>query len=133
MVGIIRRTDNGGSFMCDRSSCEMVHDTEFEKFWLVYLRAHTHPGTRVLHYCAAGALAVSLVICVLTGLIWPLPVGIAVLCTTVSLAHLCCERNHAYLQVDGRPVWSLLCFCRMTVHALLGELRDDLSRVGLHG
>lgn len=119
--------------MSDRSSCEMVHDSEFEEFWLVYLRAHTRRGTRVLHYCAAGSAAGSVVICVMTGLIWPLVVGVVVLCAIVSAAHLCCERNRAYLLVGGRPFWSLLCFCRMSVRALLGDLHGELARAGLNG
>ena len=117
--------------MLDRSSSKMIHDTDFEDFWLVYLRAHAHPTTRGLHYCAAGFGAGCVVIGVMAGTLWPLLIGAAGLCATVSVAHLLCEHNRAYLHVGGRPLWSLVCFCRMSASALLGHLREDLARAGL--
>ena len=101
----------------------------FEEFWLIYLREHTVPANRALHYVAAGAGGLAVTVCVMTANLWYLALGLAASYALGMLSHALIENNSAI--VLGRPFWSLACCYRMSFSALTGHLREDLTRAGL--
>lgn len=107
-------------------------DVDFESFWFGYLRAHSQPATRFVHYVGVGIGAVCVIISVMIAS-WPLfwlgqLAGYAV----TILGHLAVARDRAaYLGLPGHPFWSILCCYRMTFSALIGQVDSDLHRAGL--
>ncbi len=101
----------------------------FADFWPYYLREHSRPGTRALHYAgtslvvliAAAALATRL-----WWLCWALPVagyGFA------WAAHLAVERNRP--ATFTHPLWSLAADFKMWAFWLTGRLGPELVRAGV--
>lgn len=103
---------------------------DFERFWQGYLRDHTQPLTRILHFLgisvALGGIVASLfiadygliaVVCVL--------IGMAILWT----AHRFVEHNTptAYKRVG----WAILCGARMYWLGITGRLKPELKKAGL--
>ncbi|MGB8602481.1 MAG: DUF962 domain-containing protein [Rhizomicrobium sp.] len=116
----------------DTAPAPIDRQADFESFWLSYLRAHSLPATRFIHYFGVGVGAV----CVITSVMiasWPLfwfgqLAGYAI----TMLGHAMIERNRtALLGVEGHPFWSLLCCYRMSFSALIGQIDGDLQRAGL--
>lgn len=108
-----------------------MHRTDsFDAFWLHYLRVHSQPRTRQIHYLAitvgiAGILA-SLFVRDF-GLIAVAAVAAAYL--IAWSAHLTVERNNpAFFEA---PLWSLAAGLRMYVLGITGRLGPHLERAGV--
>jgi hypothetical protein len=99
----------------------------YADFWLIYLRAHARPATRMLHYvgtsiavaCLAGAFINAWLLLVVPlvgyGFAWS--------------AHYGLEGNRP--QTFGHPVWSLASDVRMLALAATGRLRPHLICAGI--
>ena len=109
----------------------MARLKSFADFWPYYLREHSRPRTRALHYAgtslvvlvAAAALATRL-----WWLFWILPVagyGFA------WAAHMLVERNRP--ATFTHPLWSLAADFRMWALWLTGRLGPELERAGVSG
>jgi hypothetical protein len=99
----------------------------FNNFWLRYLRAHSRPGTRVLHYTGSVLALAALALATLDWhwLIAAPLIGYAFAWT----AHYAIERNRP--ETFGHPLWSLLSDYRMLLLALTWRLGPHLRRAGL--
>ena len=102
----------------------------FAQFWPHYLREHSSPGTRALHYVGT-TLVVALAVAAITtgrlGLLLAVPVagyGFA------WLAHLAVERNRP--ATFTHPLWSLMADFRMWALWISGRLGPELARAGVH-
>lgn len=98
-----------------------------EIFWLRYLHAHHHPVTRNIHYIGVGVGVVSLVASIMTAswaLFW---LGLLTGYVTALTGHLVGGHTD-FLCVDGQPLRSLLCCCRMSFCALIGEIEGEFRR-----
>ena len=100
----------------------------FEQFWNLYLRGHSMPGTRTIHYFATilGFL------CALEAVLSQQPLfalGIAVSYMLAIGAHWFVERNAPLIKVG--PFWGMLADVKMCWLALRGELADELDRAGI--
>ena len=101
----------------------------YSEFWLRYLRAHSRPATRAMHY-AGGALVLP---CVAAGVLssWRFSVRL-VGYGFAWAAQLAPEGNRA--ETFGHPLWSLVSDFRMLSLASVGRLGTRLAQAGVqHG
>jgi len=103
----------------------------YPQFWARYLRAHSKPSTRVLHYIgslmALGLLAVGI-----ARLDWRLIVAAPVVGYGFAwTAHVALEGNRP--ETFGHPFWSLVSDYRMLFLWLSGRLGAHLAESGVGG
>ena len=102
----------------------------FAEFWPFYLREHSHPKTRALHF-AGTTLAAAFLLSALAMrrpglLIWALVSGYAF----AWAAHFFVERNKP--ATFRHPLWSLAADWKMWAYAFLGRLDAELRRAGVN-
>ena len=100
---------------------------DFSEFWLIYLRAHSKPLTRALHY--TGSL---LTLAALMAGFWDWRALIAAPIIGYAFAwagHFGVEGNRP--ATFGHPVWSLVSDFRMLALFLSGRLQGHLERANI--
>ncbi len=101
----------------------------FAEFWPFYLREHSKPRTRALHYAGTSLVVALALLAVLTGRWWlllALPVagyGFA------WVAHFTVEKNRP--ATFTYPLWSLAADWRMWWLWLTGRLGAELAKAGV--
>ncbi|KAA2214465.1 DUF962 domain-containing protein [Teichococcus oryzae] len=101
----------------------------YDEFWGRYLRAHSRPSTRLLHF-AGSLLALALLLAGLLTLDWRLLVLAPVVGYGFAwAAHLGLEGNRP--ETFGHPLWSLVSDFRMLGLWLSGRLPAHLARHGV--
>lgn len=101
----------------------------YDTFWLRYLRAHSAPETRALHY-AGTSLGLSMLAAGVLRRDWRLAIAAPVLGYGLAwTAHAAIEGNRP--ETFGHPVWSLLSDLRMLGLGLSGRLGTHLERAGV--
>jgi hypothetical protein len=97
----------------------------YAEFWPYYLRAHSHPGSRALHYLGSICGLASLAAAVLVSP-WFLLVGLVVGYGPAWIGQFVVEKNKP--ATFGHPFWSLISDYRMFGLALVSRLRPELNR-----
>jgi hypothetical protein len=105
----------------------------YDEFWLRYLRAHSKPETRVLHYCGSALALGMLILAFVTHDYWWLVFAPVAGYSFAWGAHLYVEHNRP--ETFGHPFWSLISDFRMFFLFLSGRLAPHLAAagVGSHG
>jgi hypothetical protein len=99
---------------------------KFREFWPYYLRAHSLPGTRAMHYAATVIGATAAVQAIVSR--QPLfLIGIALGYAVAIGAHAYIERNAPLIRVNA--LWGVAADLRMSWLALTGGLGREIARV----
>jgi len=107
----------------------MARFETYEDFWPFYLREHSRPKTRALHYAGTSMVVLIALAAIVTGAWWlllALPIagyGFA------WAAHYRVERNRP--ATFTHPWWSLRADFRMWWLWLTGRLAPELERAGI--
>lgn len=101
----------------------------FADFWPYYLREHSLPATRALHYIGTSLVVALASALVVTGN-WLLLAAMPIAGYAFAwAAHFAVERNRpATFQY---PLWSLAADFKMWALALMGRLGPELDRAGI--
>jgi len=100
----------------------------YPEFWPRYLRAHTDPRSRVLHFIGTSGAIALLILFVVTG-DWRWLVAAPIVGYAFAwFGHVVFEHNKP--ETFGHPLWSLYSDFRMLSLFLAGRLSDELHRAG---
>ena len=99
--------------------------TSFKSFWPLYLRAHSHRGTRIGHYAATAIALTTIAASVALQQIWLTAVGIALGYGIALAAHRLVDGSRSLVTVN--PVWGAVADFRMCWLALTGGLAAELA------
>ena len=103
--------------------------TSFAEFWPFYLREHSRPATRRLHYIGTG-LVIALAIAALLTRNWWLLIALPVAGYFFAwVAHFTVEKNRP--ATFTYPLWSLAADFRMFFLWIGGRLKPELERAGV--
>ena len=112
------------------STAVPAKDADFEQFWHFYLRVHSKPLTRRLHFLAISIVFIGLAASILLG-----DHGLtAIACMIVSAiiagaTHRLVEHTHP--AVFANPLLALLCGFLMYFLWLFGRLKMELDKAGV--
>ena len=101
----------------------------FAEFWPFYLREHSRPRTRALHYFGTSMVVGIAAFCLLTGRWdwwWAMPIAGYFF---AWIAHFAVEKNRP--ATFTYPLWSLAADFRMWWLWLTGRLGPELKRAGV--
>ena len=108
---------------------EQERITDFEEFWLFYLREHANPKTLALHYAGTCIAVIGIAACVVSGKLWFLLAVPIAGYGPAWIAHFFIEKNQP--ATFRYPLWSIASDLRMAFAWVTGQIDADLARAGV--
>ena len=101
----------------------------YREFWPIYLREHSRPATRGLHYLGTGLGLALLAVAIVTADWRLLPAALVAGYAFAWIGHAAIERNRP--ATFSHPLWSFVSDFRMFGLWASGRLGRELARHGL--
>jgi hypothetical protein len=101
----------------------------YSDFWPYYLREHSKPSTRAIHYVGTAVAVACLAAFVFTGNGWFGPGALIGGYAFAWFGHFFIERNRP--ATFTYPLWSLFSDFRMAATWAIGRLGPELERAGI--
>lgn len=98
----------------------------FEEFWPFYVREHSHPTNRTLHFIGSTFGLVCLMILLGTGVLWFFPLGLVIGYGFAWVGHFFIERNKP--ASFKYPLWSFRADWKMWALILVGRMEPEVRR-----
>lgn len=98
----------------------------FEEFWPFYVREHSHPTNRTLHFIGSTLGLVCLMILLGTGVLWFFPLGLVIGYGFAWVGHFFIERNKP--ASFKYPLWSFRADWKMWALILIGQMEQEVRR-----
>ena len=105
--------------------------TSFAEFWPFYLREHSRPFTRALHYFGTTLVVGLAIAAVLSGRWWLFAALPLAGYFFAWLAHFAVEKNRP--AIFTYPLWSLLADFKIWWLWLTGRIGPELNPAGVEG
>ena len=99
----------------------------FAEFWPFYVSQHSHPQTRLLHFCGSTASLTLVLIGVLTATPWFILAAFVVGYTFAWYSHFFIEKNRP--ATFGHPFWSFRADFKMWFLMFTGRMNAEVGRV----
>lgn len=99
---------------------------EFADFWPQYVRAHSQPLTRALHFAGTLLGWLLLVATIVLGKLWMLAVALVVPYAMAWFSHFYIEHNRP--ATFGHPLWSWWADQRMCFLILTGRMGEEVRQ-----
>ena len=106
-----------------------TRSSSFAEFWPFYLREHSKPQTRALHYIGTLLSVAVVIVAIALGAWWVLILYPIVGYGFAWIGHYGIEKNRP--ATFTHPWWSLLSDYKMTGLWLTGRLGPELDRAGV--
>ena len=101
----------------------------YRAFWLHYLREHSRPETRAVHFAGTALSGLCLFALFVSGNAWFVPAALLAGYGPAWFAHFFLERNHP--ATFRHPLWSLFSDIRMAWAWASGQLDSELEKAGI--
>ena len=101
----------------------------YREFWPYYLREHSRPETRAVHFVGTAIATVSVFALIVSADPWFVPAALIGGYGPAWFAHFFLERNRP--ATFRYPLWSLVSDYRMAWSWLGGRLDAELARAGV--
>jgi len=98
----------------------------FAEFWPVYVRAHSHPGTRLLHFTGTLLGWSLLIAAIVLRNPWLVLAGLVTGYAFAWIGHFFVEHNKP--ATFGHPGWSWLADQKMVALMLVGRMGEEVRR-----
>lgn len=103
--------------------------TTYREFWPYYLREHSKPETRAIHYFGTGLATTALVAGVVVAEPWLVAAALVAGYGPAWIGHFFIEKNKP--ATFTYPLWSLVSDYRMAFDWLSGRLPKELAKAGV--
>ena len=101
----------------------------YGEFWPIYLRAHSRPTTRAMHYLGTALGVILLVLAPVLATPWLLLAAVVVGYGFAWAGHFLIEHNRP--ATFGHPLWSFVSDFRMLGLWLARRLGPELEKAGI--
>lgn len=97
----------------------------YREFWPYYLREHSRPETRAIHYAGTAIATGSGIALIVSGSLWLIPLILGGGYGPAWAGHFFLEKNHP--ATFKYPLWSLVSDYRMAFCWITGQLGRELA------